>query len=1127
MSVIKSNDIVDFDGTYRDIDKLEQRFLSYGKVAVSMIEKITEARERDIQVARQQAAEMKSSRGGGGGGGFGNLTKDIDKSIASIEKYNATLKTMNDFESIAELSIKELREGVAALQKQYDSLKPSASGFKEDQTAVAVRIKVATDQIHYQESALKALTTAVKISNTAVKEAKKVIEAAEGSYAKLNKETIELKKQLRDLPGAFNLATGAINKNNAQAVIWQKTIERNDNALKKMDASMGNHQRNVGNYSSAFKGLNLSISGLIAPILGVSTAYEALSKSIQIIDQMTRLKLGLEAVSSSSAQVARRWQFLATLADRTGQDVEKLTENYISFAGAARNTSLEGAKGDAIFRAFSNSFSALGKSSEVANRGLYAVQQMISKTKVNSEELNQQLAEALPGANKLFADALGVSTAKLADMMKKGEVLAIDVLPKVAAALEKTYGERAQKNIETITGSWNRLTTQFKLFLDDLNKDSAISGFFAKLNNGIADAIRNFGALRTSGKDVLGRAELLGQNMSPGAKLAGSFVPGLNQGRNVMSATQQIGNENANIQSQVNKVQAIADNKRRIDIIMREGQELKKVTTALKDWEDQTKNTVLRTEEMRARTVNLNIAVDRQRRLVEALGQAEIKRASTAKEVTPVGDPASAGSGASNGSGGAGRVLTQFEKLTKEAEKVRGIIIDDLLADQAAGRALEPSDESVEKFNKIYERLREINEIIGNELPSNLTELYDKINKTPENIVNQIPIENLSGDDSAASSKSGSGGMVDLTKWNALLKVHEEEQQLLKNKAGEYGILKYISNEYTTQLMEQLKEIQALEKQSSIEQVESKKQAINEEIQLEKQKYQQIMELARLEAQGKRELQQAAWDLALESSNAIFQIAQDQRAADIEANQMAMQHELSLVQGNEAAQERIKKEYAKKDLELRQKQARLEKAQAAFSIGISTARAVVNALATGGPPWIGIALAAIVGAMGAVQLAAVLAKPLPQFYKGTDNAPEGPAWVAERGPEIIESRGKRSLVSSKSIVPLKQGDKVYTAAETRAILSGSARGAGIDSVLSRGIASERNRAEIAAAQAIMMSRNNGPSIDYDKMTSTFTKALDSRPVNQTFVDEQGIRRRHIRQNSTTTYNNSRYSLLKP
>jgi len=1108
MAVIKGQDIVDFDGTAREIEKLEQRFLAYGKASIGIIEKITDAREKDIEAVKRLEAALKSInvKKGGGDVGIGSVGKDIDKTISSIERYKSILDSMADVSALSEKSIAELKEGVSALKRQYDNLDPTSKDFVADQQRIGNQVKVATQAITAQSLVMKTMVkTANDVNNT---------------YNKLSRETADLKNQLRNLPGAFDLVTGAINKNNAQAVIWQKTIERNDAALKKMDASMGNYQRNVGNYSSAFKGLNLSISGLIAPILGVSTAYEAMAKSIQIIDQMTRLKLGLEAVSSSSQQVTRRWQFLAELADRTGQDVEKLTENYISFAGAARNTSLEGAKGDAIFRAFSNTFAALGKSSDVANRGLYAIQQMISKTKVNSEELNQQLAEALPGANKLFADALGVSTAKLADMMKKGEVLAIDVLPKVAAALEKTYGERAQKNIETISGSWSRLTTQFKLFLDDLNKDNAISGFFARLNNGIADAIRNMSALRTSKNDVIGRAQLLGQNQSTGANLVGAFVPGINQGRNVYNATQQIGAENANIKAQVDKVQAVSDNKKRIDIIMREQQELKKVTAALKDWEEQTSNTVIRTEEMRAKTVNLNIAVDRQRRLVEALGQAEIKRANTAKEVAPKDAPAEPTDPKSSK-----RVLTQFEKLVKEAEKVRGIIIDDLLADQKAGRALEPSDESVEKFNKIYERLREINNIIGEQMPSNLKELYDKINKTPVDIAGQIPIIGMEKQDQTPAGPAASTGeYIDLTKYNALLKVHQEENELLRKKVGEYGILKYVSKDYTEKLISEQQKVQELEKQLAVETVEAKKQAINEELQAEKQKFQQIMEYARLEAQGKREIYEQSWNLALESANAIFQIAQDQRAADLEANQMAMEHELSLVQGNQAAQDRIKKEYAKKDLELRQKQARLEKAQAAFSIGISTARAVVNALATGGPPWIGIALAAIVGAMGAVQLAAVLAKPLPQFYKGTDNAPEGPAWVAERGPEIVESRGKMSLVKDKSIIPLRRGDKVYTAAETRALLSGSMRADRVDQVLSRGIAAERNRAEISAAQAAIIARPLGQQIDYDKMTSTFTKALDSRPLHQTLVDEQGIRHRHIRQNSTTTYHNSRFSL---
>ncbi|HNQ82475.1 MAG TPA: hypothetical protein PKM34_02460 [Bacteroidales bacterium] len=62
-------------------------------------------------------------------------------------------------------------------------------------------------------------------------------------------------------------------------------------------------------------------------------------------------------------------------------------------------------------------------------------------------------------------------------------------------------------------------------------------------------------------------------------------------------------------------------------------------------------------------------------------------------------------------------------------------------------------------------------------------------------------------------------------------------------------------------------------------------------------------------------------------------------------------------------------------------QASRAKTQAIFSAVINTASAVISALATP-PPWLGIVLAALVGGMGALQIATIASEPVPQFAKG-------------------------------------------------------------------------------------------------------------------------------------------------
>jgi tape measure domain-containing protein len=88
---------------------------------------------------------------------------------------------------------------------------------------------------------------------------------------------------------------------------------------------------------------------------------------------------------------------------------------------------------------------------------LKALEQMMNKGTVSSEELRHQLGDRIPGAFELFAKSMGVSTQKLGEMMKKGEVLTKDTLPKFIDLLGDTFSSGAEKNANSLVAAQNRL----------------------------------------------------------------------------------------------------------------------------------------------------------------------------------------------------------------------------------------------------------------------------------------------------------------------------------------------------------------------------------------------------------------------------------------------------------------------------------------------------------------------------------------------------------------------------------------------------------------------------------------------------------------------------------------------
>lgn len=166
---------------------------------------------------------------------------------------------------------------------------------------------------------------------------------------------------------------------------------------------------------------------------------------------------------------------------------------------------------------------------------------------------------------------------------------------------------------------------------------------------------------------------------------------------------------------------------------------------------------------------------------------------------------------------------------------------------------------------------------------------------------------------------------------------------------------------------------------------------------------------------------QEAFNTISESSQANF---------DAEYNRLSMQKEIALQFAGESAtaKEEIDRQYEERRKSIARREAEAAKRLAIFNIAINTAQAIVGALATLPSP-AAVPTSIAVGIIGAAQIALVASQQIPQFWKGTDNAPEGLAWTQEKGAEVItDKKGNvKTLGNNKGaqLTYLEQGDKVY------------------------------------------------------------------------------------------------------
>jgi TP901 family phage tail tape measure protein len=204
-----------------------------------------------------------------------------------------------------------------------------------------------------------------------------------------------------------------------------------------------------------------------------------------------------------------------------------------------------------------------------------------------------------------------------------------------------------------------------------------------------------------------------------------------------------------------------------------------------------------------------------------------------------------------------------------------------------------------------------------------------------------------------------------------------------------------------------------------------------EEVKIELQKAAQILEIS-------QSLTSALSDLA----SAIFQARIQNIENEIQKNNEYYDKQIELA-GNDnrqkdfwnAEREKKNKELEEKKKKEQVKQAIFNKATQVTQIAMATSLAIITALAQTPKFDFGIsaaALAAIYAGIGAIQLAAVLATPIPKYKLGRKDGPDELAIVGDGGVnEIIERKSGAIELTPKSdtLVKLFKGDKVHSSVE--------------------------------------------------------------------------------------------------
>jgi len=183
-------------------------------------------------------------------------------------------------------------------------------------------------------------------------------------------EQVKMKKSVTDA----NLAL------NTQA----KKFRKINDTIPKVNAQITSLTRAQNRLKESARQLALSMVGAFAVFEGV--------KSINRVGQdFEGMEAAMLASSGSSKLAAKDLAFVDEQAVRLGLDLRETTDAYSKLQFAAKGKMSKGQTKE-LFTGFSEFATALKVSPEQQKSGLRALQQMLNKTTVMSEELKQQLA---------------------------------------------------------------------------------------------------------------------------------------------------------------------------------------------------------------------------------------------------------------------------------------------------------------------------------------------------------------------------------------------------------------------------------------------------------------------------------------------------------------------------------------------------------------------------------------------------------------------------------------------------------------------------------------------------------------------------------------------------------------
>jgi len=873
-------------------------------------------------------------------------------SVYDVAAIKAEQEKVEAFVKASVQAIKDARAQSIGFNIDTKSFSDYAKNVKELEKVLSAMTKVSTDAVKastllakQKEAEAKAMLATQKATVAATKETerqaaatKKAADAAEklrGPYALLSAAFLAAAKRAKDLGAEY----GTLDKR-AQAAA--KEANNLNNKLKAIDSSIGNHQRNVGNYSSALDGAAGKVKGLAFQLLALAGLGSFFSGAI---DEFVEMDKNVRILQNTLSNVGVPEAF-----DRISNKADELAKKFKFIDN------------DAILKSF-NQLIVYGKLTEdQINQLIPVIIDFATAQGIDLQSTTSTVIKALEGNGKALKE-YGIDIKDAKNTTEAFGIVMDQLAPKVEGVGE-AFGETAAgglaaarqglKDLQESIGA--KLLPLLVFFLDGVNKIITGLQYLGETARHVFDDVSDlfsgdFGVLFGKGESQLKRtAEQMERIEKLAAKgLAKVALEGRSAGEAINELNQRL------------VIQQTAAEKAR--------KNLSGVfsTEDVKRYEKAVRVTRLALQEL-FNTGGKGV-----------LGSGDPNKAFTtpgAKKATAKADTSAFDTLKAN-------IELDKEFDLKRLENDKLSYAERLAALAAFGEDSErliitQADHELQNADLTADQRVKIENDKNNALIRLAQDLGEKLAK--------VTIQNFKVD-STKLAESVKGLPKEIQK--ALDEADKAQKAFIAKRAED---IKQLKADITDALINLASEIHGFFFDVFTNAIERQKNEIQDQIDL-------------LETQKQKDIEVANQTItnAQEKADAI---------TVIEARAAAKRQQLEL-----------------KQRQLDQRKAQFEKAQTIANIVQTTALAVVGALAqvkTLGP--YAIALAAIIGALGAIQIARAAAAPIPRYAEGTEGHPGGPAVVGDGGRSegvLLPDGSYYKTPATDTLVNLPRGSKVY------------------------------------------------------------------------------------------------------